>query len=117
MLTIEQKLAYIQANIGQTRVKFNPESGNIDVAYKNVRNAIHKKSIKAKEETPRPSVESIVSTVNEIEELAQVEEQFKKAVEARKQAILEHSRKQLEQNIADLEMSLKKAKERLASLE
>ena len=122
MKTMDEKLAFIIENVGKTRVKYNPETSDVNTTYKNVRNAIRKqaaKGLKDADDSDLLRKEAIANAVHQavdLEELDSLVEYFNKNVEKKRNALRESTKRKLEKDIADLEMSLQKAKERLITM-
>lgn len=122
MKTMDEKLAFIVSNIGKTRVKYNPETSDIDTTYKNVRNAIRKREAKGLKDADDGDLlrkEAIANAVNQavdLDELDSLVEYFNKNVEKKRNALREGAKRKLEKDIADMENALQKAKERLITM-
>lgn len=122
MKTMDEKLAFIVSNIGKTRVKFDPETSNVETTYKNVRNAIRKRETKVLKDADDSDLlrkEAIANAVHQavdIEELDSLVEYFNKNVEKKRNALRESTKRKLEKDIADMENALQKAKERLITM-
>lgn len=122
MKTMDEKLAFIIENVGKTRVKFNPETSDVNTTYKNVRNAIRKqeaKSIKDADDSDLLRKEAIANAVHQavdLDELDSLVEYFNKNVEKKRNALRESTKRKLEKDIADMENALQKAKERLITM-
>lgn len=122
MKTMDEKLAYIVENVGKTRVKFDPETSNVETTYKNVRNAIRKREAKVLKDADDSDLlrkEAIANAVHQavdLEELDSLVEYFNKNVEKKRNALRETAKRKLEKDIADMENALQKAKERLITM-